>query len=152
MKINKIANFINNSKTAQAILKNVNDNPAIWGAASSFLFASMLRPAALEVTPFKKESDRRYSQASAIASGLTELAFSTALFIPLNKSIKTSSDNLYKAVGTVYHKNPEILRNYKSLTNRFLKVGFLLPISLIRFSLVKPIVNTLFGGKKNENK
>lgn len=151
MKINRIANYINHSKTAQAILRNVNDNPAIYAATSSFLLAGCLRPTAIGVMPFKEKKDKQYSQASAVAAGVVELVTSAALFIPINKSIKKASDNLYKAAGTVYNNNPKILRQFKSVTNRGIKVLSLIPISLLRFSLVKPIVNVMFGGK-NESK
>jgi hypothetical protein len=151
MKINRIANFINNSKTAQAILRNVNDNPALYGAGASFVLAAIMRPSLIGIMPFKDKKDKKYSQASAVAAGVVELGTSIALFTPINKSIQKASDNLFKTAGTVYHKNPEVLRQFKSITNRGVKVLSLIPISLLRFSLVKPIVNTLFGGK-NENK
>lgn len=151
MKINKVANFINNSKTAQKLLTKVNDNPAICGAAAAFGLAAVLRPTLIGVMPFKEKKDKKYSQASAVAAGLVELGASIALFTPMNKSIQKASDNLFNAVGTVYHKNPEVLRQFKSITNRGIKIATLIPISLLRFSLVKPIVNAVFGGK-NENK
>ena len=151
MKINPIAKFINNSKTAQKILKNVNDNPALYGAGASFVLASMLRPSLIGVMPFKEKKDKQYSQASAIAAGVVELGASMALFTPVNKCIQKASDNLFKTAGTIYHNNPQVLRQFKSITNRGIKVISLIPISLLRFSLVKPIVNLCFGGK-NENK
>lgn len=147
MKVNRIANYINHSKKAQAILRNVNDNPALYGAGFSFLLAAGLRPLTIGAMPFKEKKDKHYSQASAVAAGSVELGASFALFQPLNKSIKKASDNLYKAEGTVYHENPAVLRQFKSITNRGIKVLTLIPISLMRFSLVKPIVNMFFGGK-----
>ena len=150
-KIHPIANFINNSKTAQKLLKNVNDNPAIYSSIVAFSLASICRPAAIGVMPFKEKKDKTYSQASAVAAGVVELGASIAMFTPLNKSIQKASDNLFKSVGTVYHNNPEVLRQFKSITNRGIKVLTLIPVSFLRFSLVKPIVNAFFGGK-NENK
>jgi hypothetical protein len=151
MKINKIAKFINESKTAQKVLKNINDNPALYAAGASFALASVVRPGLIGVMPFKEKKDRQYSQASAIAAGVVELGASVALFTPVNKVIQKASDNLFKTAGTVYHNNPQVLRQFKSITNRGIKVLSLIPISLLRFSLVKPIVNVCFGGK-NENK
>jgi hypothetical protein len=151
MKINRIAKFINESKTAQKVLKNINDNPALYAAASSFALASVVRPTLIGVMPFKEKKDKHYSQASAIAAGVVELGASVALFTPVNKVIQKASDNLFKTAGTVYHNNPQVLRQFKSITNRGIKVLSLIPISLLRFSLVKPIVNVCFGGK-NENK
>lgn len=153
MNVQKIANFINNSKTTQTILKHIDKNPAMYTAASSFILAGVMRPATIGVMPFKEKKDKQYSQASAVAAGLVELGATAALFLPLNKSIAKASENLYKAAGTIYHENPQVLRQFKSITNRGIKVLSLIPISLCRFSLVKPIVNALFGkGGKHEGK
>ena len=152
MKINRVANFINHNKTAQSVLKNINKNPAIYGAASSFVLAAVMRPALIGVMPFKEKKDKQYSQASAVAAGVMELGTSMALFLPINKSIQKASDNLYKATGTIFKDNAPALRQFKSVTNRGIKLMSLIPISLLRFSIVKPIVNLCFGGKKHESK
>lgn len=151
MKVNRIAQFINNNKTAQTVLKSIDKNPAVYNAVSSFALAAVLRPGLIGCMPFKDKKDKQYSQASAVAAGIVELGATAALFIPLNKSIKTASDNLYKASGTFFKDNAPALRQFKSVTNRGIKVLSLIPISLLRFSLVKPVVNLFFGGK-NENK
>ena len=153
MNVQKVANFINNSKTAQSVLKNIDKNPAVYSAAASFLLAGVMRPAAIGCMPFKEKKDKQYSQASAVAAGVVELISTVALFIPLNKSIKTASDNLYKAKGTIFHENAPALRQFKSITNRGIKAMALIPISFLRFSLVRPIVDTLFGReRKNAGK
>lgn len=151
MRADKVANFINNSATAQKLLKGVNKNPAVYNAVSSFALAAVARPALIGVTPFKDKNDKKISQASSVAAGVVELGATVALFLPLNKSIQKASDNLFKSVGTFYHENPKALRQFKSVTNRGIKVLSLIPVSLLRFSLVKPMVNLFFGGK-NENK
>ena len=113
MKVNRIANWINNSKKAQAILKNINDNPAMYSAVSSFALAAVFRPGLIGVMPFKEKKDKQYSQASAVAAGIVELGASAALFVPLNKCIAKASENLYKSTGTFYEKNPAALRQFK---------------------------------------
>lgn len=150
MKISRIANFINNSKTAQKVLKSIDRNPAIYGAASSFVLAAVLRPSLIGCFNFKDEKDKKYSQASAIAAGSIELLSSIALFLPLNKSIENASKKLYDCKNTIFYQNAQRLRQYKSITNRGIKVLSLIPISLARFALVKPIVDTLFKDK-NQN-
>ena len=152
MQISRVANFINHNKSAQKLLRSVNDNPALYGAASSFILASIMRPGLIGVMPFKDKKDKRYSQASSIAAGLVELGASMALFIPLQKSICKASENLYKSAGTIYHNNPAVLRQFKSITNRGIKAMALIPISLARFSLVKPIVNFVFGKETKTEK
>lgn len=147
MQINRVANFINHNKTAQKLLKSVNDNPALYGALATGIFTLCLRPATIEAMPFKEKKDKQYSIASSIAAGAIELLGSCLLFVPLKNVLKTASDNLYKVKGTVYHNNPEVLRQFKSISSRGVKIVFLTPLALARFSLVKPIVNTLFGKK-----
>lgn len=149
-RVEKIANFINNSEGAQKLLKHVNKNPAVYSAASAFILAGIMRPGLIGVMPFKEKKDKTYSQASAMAAGVVELAATCAIFLPLNKSIKTASDKLYKMKGSYFEGNAPALRQFKSLTNRGIKVLTLIPISLLRFSLVRPIVDILFGGEKDK--
>lgn len=145
MRINRVANFINNSKTAQSVLKKVDKNPAIWGTVTSAILAGVFRPAAIGCLPFKEKKDKQYSQASAVAAATTELIGGCLLFLPLKGILQKASDNLYKSTGTVYHNNPAILRQFKSITNRGIKLIGLIPLSLMRFSMVKPIVNAVFN-------
>ena len=147
-KIHPVANFINHSKVTQKLLKNVNDNPAWYGALATGLFTLALRPVTIGVMPFKEKKDKQYSIASSLAAGTMELVGSALIFNGCNKAIKTASDNLYKATGTIYHENPAVLRQFKSITNRGIKVLALLPLSLARFALVKPFVNVLFERNK----
>ena len=153
MKVDKIAegiaNYINNSKRTQEVLKGINRNPAVFGAAVSFCLASLLRPATIGLLPFKNKNDKKTSQASAISAGLVELISTVAVFIPLNKAIEKTSKNLYKSTGSFYEGNNIALRQFKSVTNRGFKLAFLVPLSLARFSLVKPLMNKLFNDKPN---
>ena len=152
MNVKKIAGFINNSKTTQNVLRKINKNPAVFNAASAFVLASVFRPSLIGVMPFKEKKDKHYSQASAVAAGIVELGATCALFIPLNKSIEKASKMLYNTKGSFFTENAPALRNFKSLTNRGIKALSLIPVSLLRFSLVKPVVDIMFGRKKNENK
>ncbi len=147
MKVNRVADYINKSKGAQNTLKYINKNPAMVGAASSFVLAAVMRPALIGAIPFKEKKDKTYSQASSVAAGIVELGASATLFTPLQKQLAKSSDNLYKATGTIFEKNPPALRQFKSVTNRSVKVLSLIPISLLRFSLVKPVVDLLYPDK-----
>ena len=86
-KVNRIANFINNSPKTQGVLKNINDNPSWYSALATAGFTMVLRPGTMLATSkqFKSKEDRNYSIASSISAGLTEVAASAALFLPLNK-------------------------------------------------------------------
>lgn len=141
----KVAAFINKSPLAQKVLRYTNDNTAVFSAVMSFGLASLLRPAIIGCFNFKDKKDKRYSQASAVAAGLIELGATAAIFIPLNKSIAKTSKTLYESRGSLYFENKLALRQFKSITNRGAKLLALIPMSLGRFSLVKPVVNFLFG-------
>ena len=148
MKIHPVANYINKHKGAQNLLKRVDKNPALYNALAAFTLAGIARPLLIGTMPFKEKKDKQYSQGSAVAAGAVELGATAALFMPLNKSIAKASENLYNSKGTIFHENAPALRQFKSVTNRGAKALALIPISFIRFALVKPIVNLLFGNKK----
>ena len=84
----RVANWVGESPRAQAALKKINKNPAVFSAVVSFGLASILRPLAIGVLPFKNDKDKKCSQASAVSAGLIELASTVAIFIPLNNSIE----------------------------------------------------------------
>lgn len=152
MKVNGIAKgiagWIERSKGAQKALRSINKNPAIFSAVVSFGLASLLRPTAIGLLPFKNDKDKKCSQASAVSAGLVELASTIAIFIPLNKSIEKTSKSLYKSKGTFYEGNNIALRQFKSVTNRGAKLLFIIPMSLARFALIKPIMNSIFKEEK----
>ena len=148
MQVSRVANFINRSRVIQSTLGHINKNPAMYNALAAFTLASVMRPTLIGCFNFKDNKDKKYSQASAIAAGLVELAATAAIFLPLNKCICKASQELYKSTGTIYSNNPVPLRQFKSITNRGIKALSLIPISLLRFSLIKPIVDNFLKEKK----
>ena len=151
MNVDRVASFINNSKFVQKVLRSVSDNPAMASAGISFAVASLIRPSAQSVLPIKNDKDKKYTIASSVATGVTELAFATAIFIPANKAIQKVSKTLYStAENTIYKENPLLLRQVKSLSSRFLKLGLLPVTSWLRFAAVAPFVKILFGKDKKE--
>lgn len=142
-----VANWISGSERVQATLRGINRNPAIFSAVVSFGLASILRPSAIGILPFKNDKDKKCSQASAISAGLIELASTIAVFIPLNNCIENVSKSLYKSKGTFFEGNNVALRQFKSVTNRGAKMLFIAPMSLARFALIKPILNSIFKEK-----
>ena len=148
MKIDKvakgIANWINKSDGAQKMLRGMSNNPALAGALSSFILSTTLRPASiLAITPDK--DDAKFGACSSISAGITEVLGSYAIYKPMNKKIEESSRQLFEKEGSIFYKNPLMLRKYKSLTNRVAKLPFALAIALLRFSMIYPI--TLLLGK-----
>ena len=153
MNVDRIASFINKSKVTQKVLRAVSDNPALASAGISFAVASVIRPSAQSILPIKNEKDKKYTIASSVATGVTELAFATAIFLPANKAIQKTSKQLYStAKDTIYKENPLLLRQVKSLSSRFLKLGLLPVTSWLRFAAVAPFVKLLFGKDKKAEK
>lgn len=153
MNVDKIARFINNSKVTKKVLRAVSDNPALASAGISFAVASVIRPSAQSILPIKNEKDKKYTIASSVATGVTELAFATAIFLPANKAIQKTSKQLYStAKDTIYKENPLLLRQVKSLSSRFLKLGLLPVTSWLRFAAVAPFVKLLFSKDKKAEK
>lgn len=152
MKIDKlafnIANHINKSPKTQKILENINRNNALYSGVISFALAGVMRPLAIGLFPFKDKKDKQVSQISAVSAGLVELGFTAAIFIPLNKYIEQTSKNLYKSKGSFFEGNNVALRSFKSVTNRGFKMLALVPISLLRFGLIKPIMDNINSRKK----
>lgn len=148
MNVSRVASYINRSKAVQATLRHINKNPAMYNALAAFTLASVMRPMLIGCFNFKDKKDKKYSQASAIAAGLVELAATAAIFLPLNKRISKASQKLYNTPGTIYTNNPVPLRQFKSVTNRGIKALVLIPISFLRFSLIKPIVDNFLKEKK----
>ena len=146
----KVANFINNSERAQGVLKKVGENPALFSAVTAFGMASVAKPAILQALPFKNDKDRTCSQATSISSGLTELAATAAIFIPLNKNINKASKVLADSAGTIFNKSPQVVEQYKSVTNRGAKLLFLIPVNIARTKLIKPIINKIFENKEGK--
>ena len=139
-----IAGYINRSERAQGVLRGVSKNPALGGAASSFILSTTLRPAAvLAVTPDK--DDAKFAACSSISSAFVELIGSYTIFKPMNRIIENSAKQLYDLEGSIYYKNPLLLRKYKSLTNRITKLPLTFVIAMIRFSLIYPL--TLLLGR-----
>lgn len=148
MKVNKIADFINRNKTAQKVLEKVSKNPAVFSTVAACGIAGIIRPVTIVPIPMKDKQDKKYSIASSIAAGLTELITAPLIFIPFQKALNKSGDLLYEAAGTMYHKNPQAIKGYKSVTNRLFKMGVLPFISLFRFATISPVVKALYGKKE----
>lgn len=150
MRVDKVANFINNSKTTQKVLRAVSDNAAIFSTVSSFAVASTIRPAMIMgITPNKE--DAKYGAASSISSSVVELVGGYTILKPITKAIDNSSKKLYDMKDTTFFHNKEMLRRYKTVANRLYKMPTIFLTSLIRFSMVTPIALLLakFGLTKS---
>ena len=149
----KIAKFIT-KKPIQTIIRNADKNPALFQSGVIFTMASIVRPATIGITPAKTEADKQdrlYSACKSIASGVTDLGFSSLLFIPANKAINKLSDNLAKDKKSIIYNDIKATKMYKTLLNRGLKIAVVPIIAFLNFRYLKNIADFLTG-KKNENK
>lgn len=138
MNVQKIANFINNSPRTQKILRNISDSPAVYSTIGAFAVATTIRPVStLAIT--KDKQDGIYGACSSVASALVELIGGISILKPMQKAISKSSQQLYNTEGSIFYHNPDILRRYKSISNRAYKMPTLIITSMLRFSLVHPL-------------
>lgn len=148
MKINPIANFINNSQNTQKCLRGVSKNPAVFSTVSSCFIAGVLRPVTILPMPMKDKQDKKYSIASSIAAGLTELLTAPLIYMPFQKCLNKSGEKLMKDGGDLFVNNAKNVKQYKSVTNRVFKMSILPVVSLFRFATISPVVKTLYGKKE----
>ena len=154
----RIAKFIA-SKPVQKIIRFADKNPALFQSATVFATASLFRPATIMGTPAKTEDRRKdnlYSASKSVASGITDLAFSTALFIPANKGINKISDKMFQNPKSLLYQDAKACKMYKNLVNRGLKIAVVPIIAYLNFKYLKNIANFISDkiiarGNHNEN-
>ena len=142
-----IAGYINTHPRVQKTLSQVSKNPAVFSTVASCVIAGVLRPAAILPLPMKNKQDKKYSIASSIAAGITELITAPLIFIPFNKVLDKSGVLLKKTEGTMFSNSEQMVKSYKSVTNRVFKMVVLPVISLFRFATISPVVKALYGKK-----
>lgn len=147
----KIANFINNSPKTQKVLSYANKNSSVFDLGVSAVCASVIRPVTILPMPMKSKEDKKYSIASSISSGITELLTAPLIFMPMNKVWNKSGDKLIKSQKTIYENNSKLVKQWKSVNNRCFKMALLPFISLFRFAIITPVVKTLYKENRDEN-
>lgn len=149
----KIANFIT-KKPIQSILRYADKDPAIFQSATVFAMSSILRPATIMATPAttdEMKKDRLYSASKSVASGVTDLLFSLALFMPANRGINNLTRRLFDNPKSPLYQDKVACKMYRNITNRALKIAVVPIIAFLNFRYVKDIANLMTGGK-NGNK
>lgn len=150
MKINSVANFINNSKATQKCLASINKNPAVFSTVASCFIAGVMRPGTIAVLPMKDKQDKKYGVASSIAAGITELITAPFIFMPFQRCLNKSGDKLLKNGGDLFVNNVKNVKQYKSVTNRLFKMAVVPVVSLFRFATISPVVKALYGKKDGQ--
>lgn len=154
----RIAKFIS-SKPMQKVIRYADKNPALFQSATVFTSASLLRPMTIMGTPAKTEDRRKdnlYSASRSFASGVTDLVFSTALFLPANKAINKLSEKSFNDKKSLMFQDIKTCKMYKNLLNRGLKLAVIPVIAYLNFKYLKNISNfindKILARGKNENK
>ena len=146
----KTANFIEKSPKTQKLLCFFDKNPSLANSTIVFILATLLRPSAILISSGKTENakkDAKYSAARSIATGIVDLGFATAVFIPLNKLIDSSTRKLFNDKNTAYFKHKEACSAWKSIANRGAKILLLPIISYLSFKYVKQIADKVVNDK-----
>ena len=148
----KISNTIIKNENIQNILKNCSYNAPIYNSIFIFLLAVTLRPFSIMCTHGNKE-DRKYSAARSIASGVADLIFTSAIFIPLGKLLEKTKDILLTdKVKSIFTNNRNTVSTYENLITKSTKL-LLSPLQvLLMFWLMPKAVNLIFKNKTDEKK
>jgi len=159
----KTANFIEKSPKTQKILKFADSSPSLFNSTIVFGLATILRPSTILLMSNDTDKDSRkdslYSASKSIASGICDMGFSLAVFLPLNKLIDKSTRLLFDNKNNLtYYKNKEACSAWKSIVNRGAKISLLPIISYLNFKYIKDIatfinraVLKINGGNKNND-
>lgn len=149
----KIARVVS-KKPISNILKFSDDNPALFQSAIVFTSASILRPMTLLSSPAKtpeRRVDNLYSSSRSIASGAVDLAFSSLLFVPINKAINKLGNKLINSNKSYLFNNQKATKLYKNILNRSLKFATIPVVAYLNFKYLKDIskvINKYAIGKK----
>lgn len=147
----KTADLIANNKIIGNILDYSGKNSSLVNSVFVFGLSTMIRPLTTMALPTDKE-DKKYSAVRSIATGIAELVFSVAAFLPLSGFTNKCCDKLKTKAESVYVKSPETLKAFNTLINRGSRF-IIMPIQVFfLFALIPPIVDKLFkndGGNKN---
>ena len=100
----------------------------------------------------EQKKDRVYSASKSVASGLTDLAFSTAIFVPCNKIINKYTNNLFENPKSAIFKDYKSCRMFSSLINRTLKIALVPLIAYLNFRYIKTIAEMISRQREIEKK
>jgi len=150
----RVANYITTSPKLQKALLKIDKNPSLFNAAYTAGLAITLKPVsilALAVNTKDGKEDAKYASAKSISTGILDFGIALAIFIPLNKRLNIISEKLFDKSGSIYFKNKQMCLNYKSVMNRFIKIGTLPLFAVLKFGAIEPLVKYMFKKRSNEN-
>lgn len=151
-----------NSKFLLKSLKVAGEKGALVAAGTTLACSTVIRPAAILLTPDSSKEDKQYACAKSIASGVLGAVLSASIFAPVSKVIDSISKKPDEYLKPATIKN--LQQSAKTLDEapayNFIKqvakmspeLFAVLPKSLIAAALVVPVTKFIFNTKPKENK
>lgn len=148
------------SKGFHKVMEFAKDQQLVFGASFALLLTCVLRPAAIVVTPSKKnKDDQKYASAHSIASGIIGFAISTILFLPIGNAIKRFGkdhkkflkDYCEKLNQNSYLKNEKNYMIAKTFIDRAPDIITAIPKGILTVALIPIILKNVFGLEKKKS-
>lgn len=141
-------------------LEKISEHGTTFVAATTLLSATLLRPAAISLTPKVDKENKQYAQVNSICSGVTKFLMVEALALPIENAVKNIDKNPDKflkqeTIETLKTKGKELAqsKDYKFAT-QLLKLGTglvtAIPKSMITIALIPLIMDKVLKIKKDE--
>lgn len=144
------------SKWVKKFLEKAADSQAVFGAIFALGITCFLRPAAIIVTPSKKnKDDQKYAAAHSIASGIIAYFFTYIICEPISRAVKKISKE-----PTAFIKNREsyLVKDGKALKTAGTYLNMLpeaviiaAPRAALTIALIPIILKYVFGMEKKKD-
>ncbi len=141
-------------------LEKIADHGTTFVAATSFIMASGVRPAAIALTPKTDKENKQYAITNSIASGLIKFGMTEAIALPVENAINKidkapekflKQDTLKTLKGSA--KELVSSKSYNIITQTLkLSAGLItaIPKSMLTIALIPLITDLLFNKKKDK--
>ncbi len=152
---------IYNNKAVLKGLEKISEHGASFIAGTSLAMASIVRPAAIALTPDVKKENKEYAITNSITSGLIKFAMVEAVALPVENAIKKIDKNpseflSKKTINTLKAGAKDLTKsnNYKFASQLLkLSTGLItaIPKSIMTVALIPVFMDFLFN-KTSKNK
>lgn len=151
-----------NSKVLLNGLKYASENAALVATATTLFFSTVVRPAAILLTPDTSKEDKHNACAKSIASGGLGAVLTASIFTPLSKAVNniTESPENYLKVDSIKNLKQSAKTLDESETYNFLRqlvklspeLLAIVPKAILTAALVVPLAGLLFKKKSDKTK
>lgn len=154
----KAQNFYRSDKL-HSVLKFAKKQQLVFSAAYCLLLTCVLRPAAIVLSPSKKnKEDQIYASAHSIASGVIGFGISTVLFYPIGRAIDKLGKEHPEFVEKFgkclkensYLKEEAAYKTAKKFIDRAPDIITGIPKGILTIALIPPILKHVFGIEKKK--